>query len=42
LRAWHKIFCEQVDYLAELVAKYPIISIEDGWMKMTGMDENAN
>jgi enolase len=25
---------EQVDYLAELAAKYPIISIEDG------MDEN--
>jgi enolase len=29
---------EQVDYLAELASKYPIISIEDGMDEMTGMD----
>jgi enolase len=31
---------EQVDYLAELASKYPIISKME-WMKMTGMDGNA-
>jgi enolase len=29
---------EQVDYLAELASKYPIISLKMEWMKMTGMD----
>jgi enolase len=29
---------EQVDYLAELAAKYPIILLKMEWMKMTGMD----
>ena len=27
---------EQIDYLEELVNKYPIITIEDGMMKTTG------
>ena len=31
---------EQADYLAELAANYPIISIEDGMMKMIGMVGN--
>jgi hypothetical protein len=32
-----KIF-EQVDYLAELAAKYPLFLLKMEWMKMTGMD----
>ena len=33
---------EQVSYLAELVNKYPIISIEDGMQKRLGRLENVN
>ena len=29
---------ELVDYYADLCSKYPIVSIEDGLVKMTGMD----
>ena len=32
---------EQAEYLAELVAKYPIISIEDVWIKTTGTAGNC-